>query len=616
MGIPKLTSFINNFFTGWKDETVGKYLVIDGCSLCYYLYTFDWINGGQYTDFYSTIAEFFKALESSAVESIVVIDGYDYPEEKSDTVHQRCDDKAREVCNQFTDGTVTSPKVLVQSSQRKTDVLPLLAPNVFQEALCELNVTCIMVDGEADDDIVKLANFYGCPVLSNDSDFYIYPLKGGFIHLNMFDWRTQPLTAKVYHMDAFLEQFKLTHESLRFIIPAMFGNDFLPAVDGQFRGYVHHIRHVTIREMGRRHPFESVVMYASHYDDIKDFVARTKSGCTDYLSKAGKDCLIENCMKAERQYDIQDVHSLDDLHPNTRLHLANKQPLPGWLLQQIRACKYPVDLLMTICAGGCDLPVPMGDPSKKNALHVSRSLRRAIYSLLELHPFVREGMFDKFETIVVAVLTRTIICEGEVITRDMLPDLDLKKRKKMIYFFLHSNADLIELLEEKWRLAIASVVYWNRVATIPLFVIKILILTFVLCSRSIAVPNDPIKIYQNVKIRRTFLKSPTWWEGLDCFTRWQSSYRDASHLSLILQLPLQIYSAGHIFNSEMAMYFLCTNDISLVVSKLPTIDRQLYDQLLTTVLSHKSELNKSNAIRLSTAVEKFNAKSRLSHVIV
>ena len=63
MGIPNLTSFVNNFFTGWKEEKLEKYLIIDGCSLCYYLYTFDWINGGQYTDYYRAIAEFFGAFD-------------------------------------------------------------------------------------------------------------------------------------------------------------------------------------------------------------------------------------------------------------------------------------------------------------------------------------------------------------------------------------------------------------------------------------------------------------------------------------------------------------------------------------------------------------------------
>ena len=589
MGIPKLTSFVKDFYTGWKEEKLGKYVVIDGCSLCYFLYRFNWIKGGQYTDYYAAIVKFFGALRSSAVESIVVIDGYDYPEEKSNTVKKRNDTKARKVCNQFLDSN-TSSRVSV--SLARTDVLPPLAPNVFQEVLCELNVTCIMVDGEADEQIAQLANYYSCPVLSNDSDFYMFPLKGGFIQLSMLNWRAHPVTAKVYRMDAFLKQFKLGHKSLRFIIPAIFGNDFLPPVAGRCRYYLQHIKHVIMYAMGKHHPttvMESVIEYISHYDDMEDFVARIKSGCTDYLNKAGQDHLIDNCMKAKLQYNIQDVISLKELCSKTRLRLVSEHPLPHWLLRQIRGCKYTVGLLMMICEGGCDFSVPMGDPSKESSLYVSLPLRQAIYSLLELHPFVVEGMFDRFKMIDVLVYTRTIICEREVITLDMLPELELRKRKKIIYYFLHSNADLIELLEEKWKLVIASVIYWTRAASIPVLMIKILILTFILCSRSTTAPIDP---KQRIKIRciHSFLETQAWWEGLHCFTQWQCSYEDASNLNLILQLPLQIYSAAHIFNSKMAMYFLSTNDISVVVSKLSSNDRQLYDQLLTTVLSHKSEL--------------------------
>lgn len=595
MGIPKLTSFVNNFFTGWKEEELGKYLVIDGCSLCYNLYTFDWINGGQYTDYYHTMVEFFGALRSSSVESIVVIDGYAYPEEKSDTVNKRIAAKTQEVCDQFIESSTSPKRASSANFASKTDVLPLLAPAVFQEVLCELNITCIMVDGEADKEIAQLANFYSCPVLSNDSDFYMFPLKGGFIHLTMFDWRAHPLTAKVYHVDAFLEQFNLAHDSLRFIIPAICGNDFLPSVAGQCRRYLRHIRQVTLCIKGKHHPIKSVIDYVSHYDNMEDFVARIKSGSTEYLNEDGKDHLIDNCMKAALQYDIQDVVSLEDIHSETRLSLVSEQPFPDWLLRQIRGCKYTVGLLMMICEGGLDCPVPIGNPNRGNPLYISLPLRQAIYSLLELHPFVSEGMFDRFKMVSVQVCTRIIVCEKQVITLDMLSDLELRKRKKIIYYFLHSNADLVELLEPKWRLVIASVIYLSRAARIPILMIKILILTFILCSRSTTAPNDPLRIYHSVKIRRSFLKTPTWWEGLHCFTQWQCAYGDACDLNMILQLPLQIFSAAHIFNGEMAMHILFTGNVSVVVSKLLSNDRELYDQLLSTVLSHKSALYKPYA---------------------
>ncbi len=593
MGIPSLTSFINNFFTGWKEEKLGEYLVIDGCSLCYYLYTFDWINGGQYTDYYRNMVDFFGALRSSEVESIVVIDGYAYPKEKSDTVNKRNAAKAQEVCDQFIESrSSTSPKRASSSvhSASKTDVLPLLAPAVFQEVLCELNITCIMVDGEADKEIAQLANFYSCPVLSNDSDFYMFPLKGGFIHLTMFDWRTCPLTAKVYHMDAFVEQFNLAHNSLRFIVPAICGNDFLPSVAGQCRRYVQHIKQVTLYIKGKHHPIKSVIDYASHYDNIEDFITRIKSGTTNYLNEGGKDHLIDNCMKATLQYNIQDVVSLENIHSKTQLSLVSEHPLPRWLLQQIRACKYTAGLLMLICEGGLESPVPIGNPNRGNPLFTSLPLRQAIYSLLHLHPFVSEGIFDRLKMVDVQVCTRIIVCEREVITLDMLPDLGLRKRKKIMYYFLHSNADLMELLEPKWRLVISSVIYWSRAEVIPIIMMKILILTFILCSRSTTAPNDPLRLYHSVKIRRSFLRTPTWWEGLHCFAQWQCVYGVACDLNMILQLPLQILSAAHIFNGEMAMHILYTGDVSVVVSKLESSDRELYDQLLSAVLSHKSKL--------------------------
>ena len=44
-----------------------------------------------------------------------------------------------------------------------------------------------MSDYEADEVMVALANDLCAPVLSNDSDFFIFPLKNGFCRLDYFD---------------------------------------------------------------------------------------------------------------------------------------------------------------------------------------------------------------------------------------------------------------------------------------------------------------------------------------------------------------------------------------------------------------------------------------------
>ena len=595
MGIPKLTRFIHDFFTGWKEGEITGYLVIDGCSLCYHLYTFDWIHGGQYTEYRDRIVEYFKALRSSAIKPIVVFDGTDYTGEKSETILNRYDSKIKKICNQY-NNRVPEPK-LASTIQ----VLPFLAPVVFQETLSELCVECIMVDGEADKDIAQVANFYSCPVLSSDSDFYMFTLKGGFIHVDRFKWKAQPIRAEVYHVTAFMDQFNLAHESLRFIIPAIFGNDFLPSVDVKCSLYFKHIKQVTSPTIGKHCPVLPsvevhashvlpVVDYASYYKNLEDFVTRIESIEYCKLNNAWKDTLQKSCIKAEQMYNLQDVSSLDDLWSNTELLIKNEHTFPGWLLNQIRSCKFTDEMLAAICFCRCSLPitVSMGNPNKPNSLHISRSLRQAVYSLLELGG-VTEETFDGFtdDHVLVEVHVGTIICEGELITRDVIPTLQISKKKKIFYFFLHCNADLIELLDEKWRLVVASVIFWARGANIPLVVIKILILTFVLCSRR----NDQFLRYQSVEVNQTFLKSSLWWEGLHSFTQWQSAYKDAGHLSHILQSPLQFYSPAHIFDGKLAMYFLSIkDDLSLVVSRLPDLDRQLYDLLLITILLHKPTL--------------------------
>ena len=394
MGIPKLTSFIRNFFSGWKEERLEGHLVIDGCSLCYHLYTFDWIHGGQYKEYHDIISEYFRALQSSAIESIVVFDGIDYTGEKSETIQKRYDSKNEKVHNQFTDTSGSGVCLPEVTSQVDSDgVLPLLASAVFYETLAELGVKCIRVDGEADKDIAQLANFYSCPVLSNDSDFFMFSLKGGFVHMDRFNWRAQPIIAEVYHVTALMDQFNLAHENLRFIIPAILGNDFLPAVN--VGSYFRHIKQVTSLAVGKHHPVLPVVVYASHYDNLEDFITRLESIDNEllYLDESGKEVLRENCIKAEEMYDIQKVHSLEDLHGRTELLIKGKYTIPGWLLDQVRCCKVTDELLAAIgFSSGYMLPITMGSPQKVNPIHISRPLRRAAYSLLELGSVIEAVM--------------------------------------------------------------------------------------------------------------------------------------------------------------------------------------------------------------------------------
>ena len=224
-------------FTGWKEEVIKGCLVIDGDALSYHLYNdFDWLHGGEYLEYREHAIKFFRALQSSGIEPIVVFDGIDYTRRKRDTIANRYHDKAKALIFQYhLEAQCQQPSSQEPAQSKPTQhrkvILPLYTKIVLSDVLSELSIKYVVVDGDADEDTAKVANFHSCHVLSNDSDFYMYSLKRGFIRMNGFDWSTKPIKADVYYMKAMLDQFKLRDESLRFIIPAVLGNDFLSAIE-------------------------------------------------------------------------------------------------------------------------------------------------------------------------------------------------------------------------------------------------------------------------------------------------------------------------------------------------------------------------------------------------
>ena len=181
MGIPDLTSFVEDK-RAWQCVLISsiKRLVIDGSNLCHKLYYqngLEWTLGGDYPGFYKTVRTFFAKLQGLGIDFDVILDGIDYNNEKTGTVRQRREETYKQIRQHQRGRTV---------SKQFEGVLPLLAKLVFMDALQDANVPFHVVDGEADPEIVAVANFHGCPVLAGDSDFYIFNIKGGYIKLQHF----------------------------------------------------------------------------------------------------------------------------------------------------------------------------------------------------------------------------------------------------------------------------------------------------------------------------------------------------------------------------------------------------------------------------------------------
>ena len=86
------------------------------------------------------------------------------------------------------------------------------------------------------DQIAALANEWNCPVLSNDSDFFIYDVKAGFILIDYLNLQIskldgpEPITylnVQIYYMDSFIKQLKGADRDILALFATLIGNDFV-----------------------------------------------------------------------------------------------------------------------------------------------------------------------------------------------------------------------------------------------------------------------------------------------------------------------------------------------------------------------------------------------------
>ncbi|XP_011190457.1 protein asteroid [Zeugodacus cucurbitae] len=138
-------------------------LVIDGDSLSCNLFRDVSGNcsafGGDYDDFYRAVVEFFQVLAECNIEPYVLMDG-GYEHRKLRTVGKRLRGKIAVIKRINPCGSNT--------------IFPLLMKEVFVDAVRDCGVSVMRCVFEADDELATLSRKLGCPVLTYDSDFYIY----------------------------------------------------------------------------------------------------------------------------------------------------------------------------------------------------------------------------------------------------------------------------------------------------------------------------------------------------------------------------------------------------------------------------------------------------------
>ena len=223
MGVRGLFSFFENnhdtFFV--RKELRDTMIVVDGNNLRYHLFNTcarkNCYFGGDYEKYYRHVCKFFMELLACEIKPIIVMDGsYDIAKRK--TLWQRTRD-------QIQAGIHCAPT-------NSLIVLPLMAKEVFLQAIRSFESIKLIQDFyEADSKIALIASTLNCPVLSNDSDFFVFNVDVISIR-NMSFENCEKETGNVFSCqkfdrEAFLKHFGIKNRDMIFLLASLMGNDYV-----------------------------------------------------------------------------------------------------------------------------------------------------------------------------------------------------------------------------------------------------------------------------------------------------------------------------------------------------------------------------------------------------
>lgn len=225
MGIKGLSKYINANQNSILEQfyLYNSQVVIDGHSLCLRLYdSHDGFSefGGDYDKYAACVNNFFKDLDKCNIIPYVLFDG-SHETRKLRTVYKRLGQTIRRTANytQNPDGQIP----------------PLLVRDVFIDVLKERKVSYTVCEYEADNEIAALAKRLNCPVLSSDSDYFVYDVL--YIPFNFLNKDPQNfqvngnsvyvLQSYIYRMEKLMDHFGGLSKEMMPLLATFLGNDYV-----------------------------------------------------------------------------------------------------------------------------------------------------------------------------------------------------------------------------------------------------------------------------------------------------------------------------------------------------------------------------------------------------
>ncbi|KAM6276058.1 single-strand DNA endonuclease ASTE1 [Spheniscus humboldti] len=617
MGIQGLTGFVEErgaFFT--ELQVRDTKLVIDGSSL-YHRLCFasagDFRRGGDYGPFAAAVRDFFGSLRACRVAPFVVLDGgRGADDRKLPTLRGRAAERLRAAHG--------------LSRGDGGCLVPLLTREAFVQALGRLGVPFVQCFAEADREIAGLANRWGCPVLSLDSDFCVFDLAAGYCPLTHFQWQSVCagegaqgcyVPARCFSAEKFCRHFSHLNKSLLPLFAVMNGNDYIDlAALEAFFSKVRLPRGCAAGKGGKHVRLQGLLNWLSQFAEPAEAV----DNVLKYLKKHQREETKELLCTSMEDYTPSDVN-LEDFFQTGKYECeaARKADLPRWVLDALAKGKLAPFISDALILRSTFLHVQVENMQRPSAHSTALPIRQVIYGLLlkvsqnaeaaspskqtNEPPVVCE--FDRLQktlrkTFVQAASLPTDFCDDHF-PLDKLMEVPTSCRQMLLLETLGVKMSLLESIPSHLQLPVAVTCYWICCSEpkVKLHQLKALLLMIV-SGELHRITNDPdltvLRAEDDSIAYNEFLK---WKEkklqnkdfDLDAahsFCQWQCCLQMGLYLNQLLCTPLSEPDLSRLYTGTLVhrLYqeLKSTPSVENLFSFSPKMTR-LYQVLLNTVES-------------------------------
>uniref|UniRef100_A0A669EKV3 Protein asteroid homolog 1-like n=1 Tax=Oreochromis niloticus TaxID=8128 RepID=A0A669EKV3_ORENI len=428
MGVLKLDDLIDQIPSLCEEVNIEKTgLIIDGAALYYSLYyksdpKLDQRCGGDYPGFKDEVCNFFKTLQDCEVTPCVFLDGGLGSDKREHLVShlKKKLEKAKSVAE-------TELGCSVQKRYRP-NVLPPLVRDVFIEILKEKGIEFKQCLGEADPEIFFAANQKQWPVLSIDTDFCIYDVHKGFLHLKHFEWKRKKdgkIPAKLYTRSKFCEHFKLD-PALMPVFASIAGNDY--------------------SRLGKE-------IFANESSSPGQNDIKRLYGMLRFLSEVK----LDSCNDSEKrehalQNAVNHVREIEDrsFKLSIQKYVEPKKTdseLPLWVLQKIESGELTTFIINIVDQKTMTLPAIVEDFSQPSSYRAAYRIRQYFYGLLTGGQMCTE--YDR---------------DGEEIKDKRVPSILLSsaEQEQLQLQSLQVQTSALENIPDQLKLPVCVTVFWFK----------------------------------------------------------------------------------------------------------------------------------------------------------